>query len=147
MGKLVTPRADRTKVTDPSKRRAPRQEREIAKQIGGRTTAASGSRDEKGDVRAKGIARIEAKCTRRKSFSIKLETIEKIEDAATATVDGEIPMMHIEFLTPEGQRLKGVYLVPEAYAEDLLRGAINEGSDTNVTGTRGNRIRRRRRST
>jgi hypothetical protein len=118
---LPVKRADRTKVTDPSKRRAPKQERSLAAKLGGRTTSASGSKSEKGDVRVKGVLRVEAKCTRKKSFSVTLEMIEKITNAATLTADVEIPAMHVEFLDPNGARLVGLYVVREDDFEEMIR--------------------------
>ena len=108
------------KVTDPSKIRAPKQERELALRLGGKTTPGSGSKAVKGDVRIKGFARVEAKCTRRKSFSLSLDIIEKIEDGAASCAEGEIPVMHIEFLDPMGNRVKGLYVLREADAEELI---------------------------
>lgn len=107
-------------VTDPSKRRAPKQEREIADKLGGRVTPGSGSQAMKGDVRIKGVARVEAKCTRNKSFSVTLQIIDKIEDAAASCATGEIPVIHIEFLNASGQRIKGLYIMRESDAEELI---------------------------
>lgn len=120
---LKARRADRTRVSDPSKRRAPKQERELAAKIGGKTTAASGSQSEKGDVRLKGVVRIEAKCTRRRSYGLSLDTFEKIENAATLCSQNEIPAMHIEFLSPEGQTLKALAVIRADDLEDLIRRA------------------------
>lgn len=116
-------RADRTKVTDPSKRRAPKQELELASRLGGRTTAASGSKTEKGDVRLKGVLRVEAKCTRNKSFSVTLETFEKIEEAATGSAKPEIPAMHVEFLRPDGSPIKALAVIRADDLEELIRRA------------------------
>ena len=114
-------RRDRTgKVTDPSKIRAPKQERELAAKLGGKRTPGSGSKSVKGDVRIKGVARVEAKCTRHKSFSVTLDMIEKIEDGAASCAEGEIPVVHVEFLDAMGNRLKGLYVLRESDAEELI---------------------------
>lgn len=118
---LPTRRADKTNLTDPSKRRAPKQERAIAARIDGRVTSGSGSKTEKGDVRIKGVMRVEAKCTRCASYSLKLETFEKVEDAASLCRPAEIPAMHIEFLDPEGKPLKGLYVIRQDDLEELIR--------------------------
>lgn len=117
---LPTRRADKTKLTDASKRRAPKQERELASLLGGRTIKGSGSGAEKGDVRIKGFARVEAKCTRQKSFSVSLQIIDKLEDAASSCASGEIPVLHVEFLDAAGKRVKGLYVLLEQDAEELL---------------------------
>ena len=77
-----------------SYRRSRKQERELAERLGGRRTAASGSKDEKGDVRVKGFVRLEAKTTKHKSFSVTLDMIKQIEEAAL--VSGEMPIIAIE---------------------------------------------------
>ena len=65
-----TPRAGKPpkKRLHPSQKRAKKQERETAVRFGGTSTLASGSKDEKGDVRVRRIARIECKTTKNKSF-------------------------------------------------------------------------------
>lgn len=99
-----------------SHRRAPKQEKEIAKRIGGRTTLASGSRAEKGDCRKKGIIRVECKTTSHKSFSITLEMIDKIEEAALS--GDEMPVILVEF-NSGGRKIREVAVVP-SYVLDML---------------------------
>lgn len=99
---------------------APKQERRLAKTLGGRVTAASGALDEKGDVRLKGIARIEAKCTSNKSFSVDRNMIQKIENASVG--HGEVPIIQIEFLGERGQVIDSVALMPMKHLEMLLDG-------------------------
>lgn len=117
---LPVKRADKTAVKDPSKRRAPRQEKALALAVGGRTTSASGSKTEKGDVRLKGVARIEAKCTRKRSFSVTLEMIDKIENAASMCRPAELPVIHVEFLDAHGNPIKGLYVMRQIDVEELL---------------------------
>lgn len=98
-----------------SHRRAPKQEKALAKRFGGAVTPASGARDVKGDVRVKKLLRIEAKTTKNKSFSVTLDMVQKIEQAAA--MSGEMPAMVIEFNDGFGKRIAEVALVP-TYALD-----------------------------
>lgn len=102
-----------------SHKRAPHQERELAKRFGGRTTPGSGSKHEKGDVRVRDCMRIEAKTTLKKSFRVTMEMIEKIEAAALPC--DEIPAMVIEFIDEHGKPLKEVAVVP-TYVLEALNG-------------------------
>lgn len=104
---------------NPSYRRSSKQEKEIAAKLGGRRTPGSGSKDEKGDVRLKGVVRIEAKTTKNRSFSVTLDMIAQIEEAALST--GEMPVIAIEFNDGRGKKVKEVAVVP-MYVLDLLRG-------------------------
>lgn len=93
-----------------SHKRAKKQERELAARVGGRLTPASGAKAEKGDVRVKGVLRIEAKTTKNKSFSVTLDMIRKIEEAALGC--GEMPALVIEFIDERGRPIKEVAVVP-----------------------------------
>lgn len=101
----------------PSHDRARKQERELAKRVGGRVTPGSGAFSLKGDVRVKSLMRIEAKTTKNKSFSVTLEMIEKIEEAALS--HGEVPVIVVEFNDGNGKKLKEVAVIP-AYVLDQL---------------------------
>lgn len=103
-----------------SYRRSRKQEREIAGRLGGRVTAASGSLQEKGDVRVKGVLRIEAKTTMHKSFSVTMDMVRKIEEAAAS--GDELPVIAIDFISPQGKVLKSVCVCP-AYVLDALKEA------------------------
>jgi len=111
-------RAIRTANITNSHRRAKKQEREIAKKIGGRITPASGARDVKGDVRIKGIIRIEAKTTKAASFSVTTEMIDKIEAAAVGSA--EMPALVIEFNDGFGRKIREVAVVPMYSLQTLL---------------------------
>lgn len=111
-------RTERTANLTKSHKRAPKQESEIAKLVKGRKVAASGAKDVKGDVRIKGLARIECKTTKNKSFSVTLDMIEKLEEAATLT--GELPIFVIEFNDGEGRKIKDLVVCP-IYVLDSLR--------------------------
>ena len=110
---------DRDKVKgNPSYRRSRKQEKELATKLGGRRTSASGSGDEKGDIRLKGVLRVEAKTTKHRSFSVTLAMIKQIEDASLAC--SEMPAIVVEFLDEQGRPLKEVAVVP-TYVLDLLK--------------------------
>lgn len=97
--------------------RSPRQEAELAKRTGGRVTRGSGCGNEKGDVRIRGLARIEAKTTKHKSFSVTRSMIDKIEEAAVTS--GELPAIVVEFITEEGKPVGEVAVVP-TWVLDIL---------------------------
>lgn len=101
-----------------SHRRSRKQEKELVGRIGGHRTPASGSREVKGDVRIKGMARVEAKTTKNKSFSVTLDMIGKIEDATTSTT--EMPVIVIEFHDGFGRKIKEVAVLPMYSLETLL---------------------------
>jgi len=94
----------------PSHARSKNQERELARRVSGRVTQGSGNGLEKGDVRLKGVCRIEAKTTMAKSFSVTREMVEKIEIAAISS--GELPVLVVEFLGSDGKPQSSVALMP-----------------------------------
>lgn len=100
---------------------APKQEKKLAKRIHAWRVPGSGSGKQKGDVRAKGIARVECKCTQKKSFSITREMLDKIDVAAGAT--GEIPIIHVEFLDEDGKIETDCAVVPMWVLERLISDA------------------------
>ena len=101
----------------PSHIRAKKQEREIAKRMRGRLTPNSGAREVKGDVRIHGVCRIECKTTKHKSFSVTLDMIRKIEEAAIS--GGEMPAIVVEFNNGAGKKVAEVAIIP-TYALDQL---------------------------
>ena len=94
----------------PSHARSRKQEREIAIRVGGSVTRGSGCGSVKGDVRLRGVCRIEAKTTKHKSFSVTREMVEKIEDAALPS--GELPAIVIEFIDNTGKPCGSVAVLP-----------------------------------
>lgn len=100
----------------PSHIRAAKQEREAAKRLGGSVTPRSGAGDTKGDVRVKNLIRIECKTTKHKSFTVTLDMVRKIEEAAMS--GGELPVLLIEF-NENGKRLAEVAIVPSYVLDDL----------------------------
>jgi hypothetical protein len=97
---------------------APKQERALALGLGGKLTKASGALDEKGDVRIKGLVRIEAKCTTRASFSITKDMIRKIEEAAVSA--GELPIIAVDFLDEKGKVTASVAVMPHYVLQTFL---------------------------
>lgn len=122
---LPTRRADRTRLKDPSKRHAPKHERSLADKLGAKLTPGSGNQAIKGDLRIRGVARIEAKCTRRKSFSVSRDVWSKIQDAAGSGAEHEIPVLHVEFLDSSGDRECGLYILREEDVETLIQEAVH----------------------
>ena len=78
----------------PSHARAKVQEAATAKRINGRVTPGSGSKYQKGDVRLRGVVRVECKTTKNKSFSVTTDLIDKLDAAVFGS--GELPMFEIE---------------------------------------------------
>lgn len=107
--------------------RAPKQEKNVATRIKGRTISGSGSGNKKGDVFVKGIARIECKTTQNKSFSITKDMLEKISNAGIG--NDELPVMVIEFLDSKGLPDDEVAVMP-MWALELL---INKAQDNGTT--------------
>lgn len=89
----------KSRMLSDSHRHAPKQEKALSKSIKGRMVVGSGSGTEKGDVRLEKIVRIEAKCTQHKSFSLKKELVDKMENIALQA--GEVPVIQIDFLTDD----------------------------------------------
>jgi hypothetical protein len=72
-----------------------RQEQRIAKDLGGKRQPGSGAgKWNKGDVVRDGLARLEAKSTRAKSYTLTLDTLRKVVGEAK---DGEIPAVVVHF--------------------------------------------------
>ena len=97
-----------------SHKRAPKQEKETAKRIGGSLTKGSGNQYEKGDVRVRGVARVENKTTKHASFSVTVEHLDKLDRAVLGTK--EIPFMAIELMG--GAR--SFVVIPDIYFEDVI---------------------------
>ena len=102
-----------------SHRRSKAQERESAERFGGHTTRGSGSGYEKGDVRVRGIIRIEAKTTKHRSFSVTTAMIDKLEAGTFGS--GEVPVIEVELEL--GRRR--VFVVPD-WAMDQIVDALRE---------------------
>lgn len=94
--------------------RSKQQEKETANRLGGKVIHRSGAGFEKGDVVLRGVARIENKTTEKRSFSISVNHISKIEESISGT--GEIPFMQIELM---GGASKFI-VMPDRYLEDIV---------------------------
>lgn len=94
--------------------RAVTQEKQTAARIGGRTVVGSGSKFEKGDVRLKGVVRIEAKTTKNASFSVTEAIIDKLEQACFGA--GEVPILQVEILGGKRRCL----VIPDWALDDIL---------------------------
>lgn len=99
----------------PSHIRSKQQEREIAERLVPR----SGAGMIKGDVRIKGVLRVECKTTKHQSFSVTRDMLRKIEDAAAAS--GELPAIVVEFNDGEGNKVSEVAVVPIYVLNELIR--------------------------
>lgn len=97
--------------------RSPKQEKELAKRIGGKQVKGSGCGFAKGDVRLKNKVLVEAKCTEKKSFALTRKLVRKIEDEACG--NGELPVIEIEFLN-KGKPHDKIYVIPAWALESLL---------------------------
>lgn len=111
-------RIAKTQNMTPSHRRAPKQEKQTAERFRGFRVAASGAKDIKGDVRVKSIARIECKTTKNASFSVTLEMVRKIEEAAGQ--GGEAPVLLVEFNDGKGKRLAEVAIIPSYLLDEFV---------------------------
>jgi hypothetical protein len=112
--------------------RSSKQEKGLAQKLGGFKTPGSGAgftatragqrnRNHKGDVFVKDVARIEAKSTQHKSFSVTQEMLDKIENASVAM--GEAPAIVIEFLDSLGKPTREVAVIPMWALEALIHAA------------------------
>jgi hypothetical protein len=110
-------RSDKKDKTSVAYRNAPKHEKKIAKQFSGRVTARSGAGNMKGDVIVDGVLRIECKNTQKKSFSVTLDMINKIDNATAA--NGALPVIIVEFIDERGKKIKDVAIVP-VWAIDAL---------------------------
>lgn len=101
-----------------AQRRSPKQEAERAASLGGKVTSGSGNKDEKGDVRVSKIVRLELKTTTKKSFSVTLDMINKIEAAALSC--GEVPVLEVEFINEAGKKLQTVAIIPSYVLDHIV---------------------------
>ncbi len=100
---------------------SPKLEKKTAKRVGGYVTTGSGNKREKGDIRKRGVTRIEHKATQHASFRVTLEMLEKIELAARGC--DEIPILVVEFLDDRGHSIeKEIAVLPWSDLLNLLDG-------------------------
>lgn len=114
------------KIGEASHQRSRRQEKELASRFRGRMTRGSGRGNEKGDVRVRGLLRIEAKTTKHKSFSVTREMVDKIENAAITT--GELPALIVEF-NDGGAKVSELAVIPVWALETLIEKVMEERNE------------------
>lgn len=85
-------------------------EKRVAKETGGRRTSGSGNQREKGDVRIRGVARLEHKATVKDSFRVTKNMLKKIENSAIA--NGEVPALVVSFLDEHGNIIDELAVIP-----------------------------------
>jgi len=106
----VFPNIPRTPVTKRMKRASDRQEKKIAKGVGGRQQKASGAMAHaKGDVRKHGQLRIEAKYTQSKQYVVHYEDLAKIRSECASQ---ETPAFQITFMNDQLRPIDEWVLVP-----------------------------------
>lgn len=124
VSKLKKPRRE-LKFTTAAHRHAAKQESSLAKKLaGGQTVPRSGAGMTKGDVRVKGLCRVECKCTTKPSFSVNRELLDKIGHAAMSA--GEIPALTIRFIDHDERTLDEVAVIRVADLETLINLAQHE---------------------
>ena len=111
---LKIPKAAQGALT-PSHARAKKQELEAAKRL---LVRGSGCGSVKGDVRLKGITRLECKTTKHKSFALSRELVERIESAAMGA--GEVPAFEIEFCSEDGVKELSCLVMPTWVLNEYL---------------------------
>lgn len=100
-------------------------EKGLAKRVTGYRTAGSGNKKEKGDVRVKGITRMEHKGTQHDSFRVTKKMLQKLELAGRGC--DEVPIFVVDFLDERGATQGNeIACIP---LKDLLD-LINEKSST-----------------
>lgn len=101
------------------RRASERQERKIAKDIGGRRQPGSGCGPwNKGDVKKEGKYLVEAKMTSKKSYSVKRDDLLKVRGQCGL---GETPVMHIQFTDEQFNVEEEWVLVPYNYWKHRLK--------------------------
>lgn len=109
MQELAPGPAPRRKALRHNKRVSQQQERDIAEELGARVQPNSGAtRGAKGDVRKKGIFRLEAKFTRADSFPLHIDDLQKIAGECS---DFEKPIVVIDYLEPGTSKLRDRFAV------------------------------------
>ena len=98
---------------------SPKLEKGLAKRLNGYRTSGSGNKKEKGDVRVKGITRVEHKATQAASFRVTKEMLDKIENAGRGC--DEVPVLVVDFLDERGNSQKReIAVLPFQDLLDLL---------------------------
>lgn len=104
----------------PSHARSRAQEAETATRTGGNLVHRSGAGLVKGDVRKRGLMRVENKTTKYKSFGVNEEHIAKLLDSVAGTT--EIPFMQIELNSGNTKFI----VIPDIYFDDIIKALDGE---------------------
>lgn len=94
------------------------QEKTFAKGIGAKQTSSSGRFDTKGDSRIKGIVRFDNKATQKKSYSIKLDDLQKLEKQCY--LSGEEVVFQLDFLSPSCRPIGSYAIITTKHYQELL---------------------------
>lgn len=94
-----------------------RHEKQIADDLGGRTTIGSGNKGMKGDVQTKKVM-AEAKSTDKKQISLKMEWLEKLVREALEA--GMEPVLYIRFLAMQYAGRRDWAVIPAERYKELL---------------------------
>lgn len=121
--RIDEPKKDKSRSGARSYRKqSDKQEKRVAKNVGGRTTIASGQTPiDKGDVRSEDV-RVECKYTDKKSYTLKADDLVKVASQATGE---QIPLFYIEFRASG----EAYYVVPEAWFLQLLETYQDDSHD------------------
>jgi len=107
---------------------SPGLEKTLAKKAGGYRTAGSGNKHEKGDVRVRGVTRIEHKATKHDSFRVTKEMLDKIELAGRGC--DEVPILVVEFVDEQGKPCREpIAVLPLQDILDLLDEGTTKGTN------------------
>lgn len=110
-------------------KRAPKQEKENAKRLGGKAIPASGARFRKGDTEVPNVVRIECKATEAESFRVTRGMMQKVIEASM--LEGQVPAIQIEFVDNVSNVLDTYYVMRRRDVEHLItRLADAEGIST-----------------
>lgn len=96
----ILDRLERKNSQSKAYRASPKLENKLAKRTGGYRTSGSGNSHEKGDVRLRGITRMEHKGTKHSSFRVTKDMLDKIELASRGC--DELPVIVVDFLDERG---------------------------------------------
>jgi Holliday junction resolvase len=99
-------------------RRSPKQERTLAKKLGGLRHSRSGAGLKKGDISLSRVVRVECKSTQQKSFYVSREMVDKITNAAGVT--DELPVIVVEFLDERGNATHELVVISMQSFQGLL---------------------------
>lgn len=129
-GQRFRPKRDKRGRSD-AQRRSREQEKQAAKRYNARRQAGSGTSSRaKGDIHDPGVLRGECKETTKKSFSLKLEELLKIEKEARGS---ELPLFEVQFQSVHPSRTYVVIPATEFQAMreeiEFLRQLVNEQSE------------------